>query len=202
MDCKGRISFFTQPICQRCGRPFSDNRDLCGNCLVSSIPAYRKHISCFAYKNEVKELILKYKYGNKEYLKELLAEYYLELFHRDIEEDFDFILPVPPDQGRRREYQPVIELSKILSKRLRIKLLANCLIKVKITKPQAGLTRSERLRNLNGAFSLKVSDKCLKGKKVLLIDDIYTTGTTINKCAKLLTREGADVFAFTLARSI
>lgn len=141
-----------------------------------------------------------YKYKGIERLKRLFVDYYLELFAEKINEDFDYIVPVPPDRGRKREFSPILEISKILSRRLGIPLSARNLIKIKQTLPQAGLTRAQRITNLEGAFKLKHPEK-IKGKKLLLIDDVYTTGTTINTCAQLLTKQNAGVTALTLARS-
>jgi ComF family protein len=141
-----------------------------------------------------------YKYKGIEKLKRLFVDYYIELFHEKINENFDYIVPVPPDRGRKRELNPILEISKILSRRLGIPLSSGNLVKVKQTLPQAGLTRAQRITNLDGAFKLKHPDK-IKGKKLLLIDDVYTTGTTINKCAQLLFKQKADVVALTLARS-
>jgi ComF family protein len=143
-----------------------------------------------------------YKYKGVERLKLLFVDYYIELFEEKINEDFDYIIPVPPDRGRKRkrEFSPIFEISKILSRRLGIPLSSGNLTKVKQTLPQAGLTRAQRITNLDGAFKLKHPEK-IKSKKLLLIDDVYTTGTTINKCAQILTKQKADVVALTLARS-
>ncbi|MCP5107575.1 MAG: ComF family protein, partial [bacterium] len=99
------------------------------------------------------------------------------------------------------EFNPVLELAKILSRRFEIPLLGNHLVKHKKTLPQAGLSRSKRLTNLDGAFKLAVAPS-LKGKKVILVDDVYTTGTTIKKCTELLNKQDAEVTALTLARSV
>jgi ComF family protein len=192
---------FKTNVCGHCGRPLRNNSHRCGECLLYP-PPFRKHISYGGYEEELKELILKFKYGNVEKLKHLLAGYYIEIFYKKIDEPFDFIIPVPPDKGRKREFDPVLEIAKILSKQLGMKLLIHHLVKIKKTQPQAGLTRSQRLNNLNGAFKLTNTTPSLNGKKILLIDDVYTTGTTVKKCTDLLTKEDADVVALTLARSI
>ena len=143
-----------------------------------------------------------YKYNGVERLKYLFVDYYMELFKEKINENFDYIVPVPPDRIRKREreFSPILEIAKILSRRLEIPLASRNLIKIKKTLPQAGLTRAKRIANLDGAFKLKHPEK-IKEKKLLLIDDVYTTGTTIKKCAQLLKKQNADVIALTLARS-
>ncbi len=200
-QCKGKISMFKTNVCEYCSRPLGNISRRCGECLLNP-PPFRKHISYGGYEEELKELILKFKYGNVEKLKHLLTDYYIQIFYKKIDEPFDFIIPVPPDKGRKREFNPVLEIAKILSKQLEVKLLPLHLEKVKKTLPQAGLTRSQRLNNLNGAFKLTGTYPSIKGKKILLIDDVFTTGTTVKKCTELLTKEDADVVALTLARSI
>lgn len=192
---------FKTNVCEHCGRPLGNISRRCGECLLNP-PPFRKHISYGEYEEELKELILKFKYGNVEKLKHLLTDYYIRIFYKKIDESFDFIVPVPPDKGRKREFNPVLEIAKILSKQLEVKLLPLHLVKIKKTLPQAGLTRSQRLNNLNGAFKVTETHPSIKGKKILLIDDVYTTGTTVKKCTELLTKEDADVVALTLARSI
>ncbi len=200
-ECKEKIRMFKTNVCGHCGRPLGSNSHRCGECLLHP-PPFRKHISYGGYDEELKELILKFKYGNVEKLKHLLAGYYIEIFYKKIDESFDFIIPVPPDKGRKREFDPVLEIAKILSKQLGMMLLIHHLVKIKRTLPQAGLSRNQRLNNLHGAFKLTKTTPSLKGKKILLIDDVYTTGTTVKKCTELLTKEDADVVALTLARSI
>jgi len=186
-------------ICQHCGRTLDHQHERCGDCILQP-PPYRKHRSYSRYRELLRDLILMYKYKGIERLKHLFVDYYMELFAEKINEDFDYIVPVPPDRGRKREFSPILEIAKILSRRLEIPLSSRNLIKIKQTLPQAGLTRAQRITNLDGAFKLKHPEK-INGKKLLLIDDVYTTGTTIKKCARLLTKQNADVAALTLARS-
>jgi len=200
-DCLEKMFVFKETVCVHCGRPMWNSAKRCGECIVDP-PSFRRHRSYGGYREELKDLILKFKYGRVEELKHLLAGYYLEVFEREIAEPFDFIIPVPPDRGRKREFDPVSEIGKILSKRLGVPLLTGSLVKVKQTEPQAGLSRARRLDNLNRAFALGKTSPSLEGKRLLLLDDVYTTGTTMKKCTEVLTKAGADVIALTLARSI
>ncbi len=206
-ECQGKISLMdaNELVCPVCSRPLGYEYERCGECLVAP-PLFRRHVSYGRYEEELRELILRYKYGGVEKLKRLLAGFYVEVYQRKIAKSeslkFDFIIPVPPDSSRKREFNPVLEIAKIFSKRLSFPLLSGYLVKVKKTLPQAGLTRSQRLNNLQGAFQLTGISPSLKGKRILLMDDVYTTGTTIKKCTELLIKEGADVVAITLARSV
>lgn len=149
----------------------------------------------------MKELIILYKYAGILGLKNLLAGYlfaggkFLDSTH------LDFIIPVPADKSRSREFDPIREMTRVYSRKRGVEFHEGNLVKVKTTEPQAGLGRTKRMKNLNGAFALKKPQK-LKGKNVLLIDDVYTTGTTIKKCSEILIRANARVFALTLARSL
>lgn len=194
-----------QPYCPVCGRPLGYEWERCGDCLLEP-PPFRRHVSFGRYEEELREIILRYKYGGMQKLKHLLADFYLKVYQNTLAViepgGFDFIIPVPPDKSRKREFNPLLEVVKIVSPQLGIKILTGYLVKVKKTRPQAGLTRSERLKNLNSAFRLARISPSLKGKRILLVDDVYTTGTTIKKCTEILLKEGAHVFAMTLARSI
>lgn len=188
-----------KPVCKRCGRIMPNDADYCGGCIMNP-PHFRKHVSFGIYRGPLKKTILIYKYGEVLKLKFLFCELFLELFQKTIDEPFDFIVPVPPDLGRKREFLPVGEIALLLSQQLHIPLLSGQLIKIKETLPQAGLGKELRMKNLDGAFALR-NGRDIAGKKILLIDDVYTTGTTINRCVELLVKHHADVIVMTLART-
>jgi competence protein ComFC len=198
-DCREKIVICREPRCSVCGRLMFNGAGRCGDCIVNP-PPFRKHISYARYRGLLKDLILLYKYGQIEKLKYLFADLVLQSIYEKLDESFDYIVPVPPDKGRKREFSPILEISKILSERMGIGLLPGHLIKVKQTPPQAGLGKVKRVRNLDGAFKLTHPED-IKGKKILLVDDVYTTGTTVNKCAWLLKKQAEDVVAVTLAHS-
>lgn len=200
--CRETIVISTDPRCPLCGRIIRAGSDLCGECIVNP-PKYRKHATYTRYRGLIKSLILLYKYGGVERLKHLFAEIFVELYDQTFEEAFDcfdYIIPVPQDRGRKRDFLPIYEIAKCLSRRKKIKVLSGNLVKAKKTLPQAGLGRARRIRNLDGAFKL-LRPQDIADKKILLIDDVYTTGTTINKCAGVLTKYAADICAMTLAHS-
>lgn len=198
--CRSKIQPFFFPVCQYCCKTIREGSDLCGDCSIIT-PPYRKHVSYTRYDGVIKELIILFKFKNLDGLKVIFEDILVELFRVRLHEDFDWIVPVPADRGRKREINPNLMLSRSISKRLGIPLMARNLIKVKRTEPQVLLSQARRLRNLDGAFAVKRMS-VFKNKKVLLLDDVYTTGTTIKKCAILLKKAGADVVAMTLARSV
>lgn len=198
-SCLLEINPVYELVCEKCGKLIGKSGLLCGECLLNP-PPYRKHVSYSIYHGILKDLILLFKYFEIKKLKKLLANYYIDLFKNKLNEGFDCIIPVPADKSRNRDFEPNLEISKILSRELNISLVKNNLIKVKKTAPQVSLPLKKRLTNLDGAFKLR-NPTIVSKKKILLIDDVYTTGTTIKKCAQILQKRKNQVVAITLARS-
>jgi ComF family protein len=118
--------------------------------------------------------------------------------------DADVIIPVPlhPARLRAREFNQSLLLADQLSRHLAKPVSATNLIRTAATDPQTTLSRQERLRNLRNAFKIRRPQE-LVGKRILLVDDVYTTGTTLNECAKTLRNANTGpVYALTLARTI
>jgi ComF family protein len=118
--------------------------------------------------------------------------------------DADVIIPVPlhPARLRTREFNQSLLLADQLSRYLSRPVSAGNLVRIAATDPQTTLTRKARLRNLRNAFNIR-RPQDLAEKRILLVDDVFTTGTTLNECAKILRKAGAGpVFALTLARTV
>jgi ComF family protein len=118
--------------------------------------------------------------------------------------DADAIIPVPlhPTRLRTREFNQSLLMADQLSHHLSRPVLATNLVRVAATDPQTTLTRQARLQNLRNAFEVRRPEDLAK-KRILLVDDVFTTGTTLNECAKTLRKAGAGaVFALTLARTV
>jgi len=118
--------------------------------------------------------------------------------------DADVIIPVPlhPARLRAREFNQSLLLADQLSRHLARPVSATNLVRTAATDPQTTLSRQERLRNLRKAFEIR-KPQDLAEKRILLVDDVYTTGATLNECAKTLRKSGAGpVFALTLARTV
>jgi ComF family protein len=116
----------------------------------------------------------------------------------------DVLMPVPlhPKRLREREYNQSLLLAHGLGQHLQIPLVLSCLLRIKATAPQTSLSRKERLTNLHRAFSIDDATR-IKDKRILLIDDVFTTGTTLHECAKALRKAGSGpVYGLTLARMI
>jgi ComF family protein len=116
----------------------------------------------------------------------------------------DVLMPVPlhPQRLREREYNQSLLLAHGLSQHLQIPLLLSCLLRVRPTAPQTSLSKKERLTNLRRAFAID-NVSSIKGQRILLIDDVFTTGTTLHECAKTLRKAGSGpVYGLTLARML
>ena len=198
-DCRQKICLATENQCRVCGKFLPDGIEICGSCLLQP-PPFLRHVSYAAYEDTLREIIIIYKYGEVEALKTLLTSLYLEILQKKMLSGFQAVVPVPVDRARRHGFMPVWAMGRILARELKIEFLPRLLLKKKSTPPQVGLSQAQRKTNLDGAFTLAEKQK-LNGKKILLIDDVTTTGTTIKKCAALLNKSGARVTALTLAQS-
>jgi ComF family protein len=198
-DCRQKIFPAAENQCRTCGKFLPDGVEVCGSCLLQP-PPFLRHISYAAYEDTLREVIILYKYGEVEALKTYLASLYLEMLRKNLLHGFQAVVPVPVDRQRRHGFKPVWTMGRLLARTLKIEFLPDLLQKKKSTPPQVGLSQAQRKTNLDGAFGLTEKKK-LAGKKIILIDDVTTTGTTIRKCAALLSKSGARVTALTLGQS-
>lgn len=197
--CLDDVRLEPRSCCPRCGLFRDSASGSCGACRLAP-PPFRSHRSFAAYDGALRRLIVLYKYGEIEPLKKPLAGFLLERLRRENAGPFDLVLPVPADPRRRREFHPAAELARELAHALHLRLSADNLYKVRPTPAQAGLNREKRLRNLRGVFCLK-RPRELRRCRVLLVDDVFTTGATLRACARVLARAGATVTAVTVAQS-
>ena len=115
---------------------------------------------------------------------------------------YDIIIPVPisKQRNKNRGYNQSLLLAKEISKELNIECIDKCLIKIKNILPQSSLKKEERIRNVKNVYSIKNTQN-ISGKKILLIDDIYTTGSTVIECSRILAENGAkDIGILTIAK--
>lgn len=203
-DCHSALPILSEQHCFICKKIETVNGKLCTNCLskLKEKPALDSVFIVSTYQDKLlKKTIHKFKYN---FIKDVAEPLTLLTAQSLQNSNFpipDFIIPVPIHKKRLRwrGFNQSLILAKKLD--LKIPILNNILTKKIHTKPQAKTkSRQERIKNLNDAFSIKKSEK-IKGKKILLIDDIITTGTTLEQCAKLLKSAGAKkVYALVLAR--
>lgn len=205
-SCLAGVTPLDAPLCPLCGRPFlygSCSDHLCGACSLT-LPTFDSARGALLFDGAVRELIHQFKYSGKTMLRRplaLLAADHLDRFV--IETGPDVIIPVPLHHKRLRQrgFNQAILLGEIFAQKWRLPLLRNSLRRVRWTEPQVNLSAAERLENVKGAFAL-ADIVAVAGKRVLLVDDVYTTGSTVKECAKVLKSGGAQsVTAITVARA-
>lgn len=209
-SCWDGIQPLCGPFCPCCGRPFASSYALqyspdhvCGACR-SDPPAYTRAWSLYLYASPLQEAVRLFKYNKKVALADALSALMNRAMIEHAHIDMDVIIPVPlhPARLRTREYNQSLLLADRVSRARHIPLSYENLIRTRETAPQTELSRAVRLKNLRRAFAVRRPED-VAGKRVLLIDDVFTTGTTVNECAKTLCKAGAaEVYVCTLARTI
>lgn len=207
-QCWNLIEFISKPYCNICGYQFgftTDDELICGRCLTKK-PLFSTIRSLIKFDENSKKVIHAFKYYDKTgvagfFARLLYDRYILEIAHSDI------IIPVPMHKLKRllRMYNQAHILAKELAKIAAKPLYTDLLLKTKWTKSQASLTKKEREKSLSGSFSVNIKymkSGFLKDKKVLLVDDVITTASTIKECSRMLKKAGAsEVHVITIART-
>ena len=194
------------PICSLCGRPFSDGVEqdrVCEDCLRKR-PSYDIARAPYLYDGALMTAIHELKYAQKSHLADSLGSL-LALFAQTwIGELKGFlVMPVPlhPKRLRARGFNQSLLLARCVASKAGAELDFLSLRRTKFTKPQTELRSEERKRNVRKAFDV-VKPETVKRRTILLVDDVATTGSTLNECAKALKRAGADsVLCLVLART-
>ncbi|MBI4209282.1 MAG: ComF family protein [Deltaproteobacteria bacterium] len=205
-SCQDRTRPVSSPLCPACGDPLgvgSQRDSLCGDCLTEHRP-FRLSRSLFLYEGPVREAIHRLKYQKGENVAPALAVAMKGFLSQDgTMGAFDVVVPIPlhPHRLRERRFNPAQLLARAISRGLNVPCDPHSLQRVRETLPQVELPRRQRLQNVKGAF--KVASKgCFRGRRVLLIDDVWTTGATSQACARAIRQGGAvSVDVLTLARS-
>jgi ComF family protein len=206
-DCKDGIRFIRSPLCPRCGIPFPDSEGAdhpCGECLATQRP-YALARSVGLYEGTLLKAIHLFKYRGKigigKVLGTIMADFAGSLWDMKA---FSLILPVPLHRNRLRQrgFNQAVILARAVAKRFSLPLDFMMLRRHLLTAPQVGLGRKDRLANVRGAFSVRKPAK-IAGRRILLVDDVYTTGSTLSECATVLMRADAEAVAvLTLARAM
>lgn len=206
--CWASIRPIHGPRCSRCSLPFPSSVSLlhspshqCGTCRTRP-PAFSQAWTLYPYQPPLKEAIGLFKYRGKTSLARPLADLMVKALGPM--PSIDLILPVPLHATRlqEREYNQSLLLADRVSRHLAIPLSHTCLTRIRPTTPQTSLRRRDRLKNLRRSFAI-THPQTITGKNLLLVDDVLTTGTTANECAKALRKAGAGhVYIVTLARMV
>ena len=198
VPCRDSRPFHAQPTCPTCALPTSGG-ETCGNCLKKP-PAFDRTLAAFSYAFPVDAVIHAYKYAGNLALLDFLAEPLARLALTQNKPDLLVPMPLHPARLKVRGFNQAHEIARLLSAKLSIPLDGSLCRRVLDTRPQAGLKLKERAGNLRGAFSC-VGD--VSGKQVVLVDDVMTTGASLNELAKVVRANGAtQVSAWVVARTV
>lgn len=187
-------------ICTRCGK-FISLPGLCQDCRRHRVP-FQAGGAVAAYRGAMKEALHLFKFGGKRWLSRPLGKLMAEVvkMNGDPFSQCEVVIPVPL-HGRNlqsRGYNQAALLAGEVGKNLTIPVAGNVLVKVRDTPDMVGLGRSQRLTNLAGAFQTK-NTRFIQGKRILLVDDIYTTGSTVSACSEALLSAGAETICVLVA---
>lgn len=211
--CWEKIRLATHPLCPLCGRPFLDtggDDHLCGVCIARR-PRFTRARAWACYTSDdndrhpLRDVVQRFKYGRKvslgKPLGRLMAIGCREAF---VENQPDLLIPVPlhPKRLRWRGFNQSVVLAREVSRIWNLPMDPTFLVRAKETPPQTQLSEEDRRKNVRDAFALNPA-KSVEGKTVLLVDDIYTSGATVNACSRALLGGGVkEVQVLTLARTV
>ncbi|HEU6448209.1 MAG TPA: ComF family protein [Verrucomicrobiae bacterium] len=205
--CWQQVRFIRPPFCDRCGLPFEGDITTtfeCTNCREMDLH-FSSARSAVVAKTVVLEAIHRFKYSRHLWFEPFLADLFLrEALPVLRGQKWDFIVPVPlfPMKEREREFNQAERLARHLSGATRIPLNNRLLRRITPTLTQTRLTKQARAQNIRGAFAAGNGAK-LDGEKIILVDDVFTTGATTSECARILRKAGAgDVAVWTVARGL
>lgn len=202
--CATELVLRTGGFCPTCGDLSGDTTappTVCGQCRLDPPPW--SALSFFGeYDTTLRHLILGYKFNNNFGRSKLLGELALQAYNRDAHPFPDLIVPVPLHKRRlmKRGFNQSSEIARFLATALAVPMSNEALARIRNTAPQTKLGHRERQTNIKGAF--QGDSDLVRGKRVLLTDDVYTTGATLKECARTLKNAGAkEITVLVLARA-
>ena len=192
-SCAKKVIYVREPRCKKCGKPVRyEEQEYCQDCRKQNF-CYEQGRSIWLHKEPVSASIYRFKYQNRRSYGKFYAKEMFRLYGELIRNwEIDLIVPVPLHWKRKRirGYNQAEVVARYLGEYMRIPVDANVVKRTVYTEPQKQLDNKERRRNLKHAFELKKSWKT--ARKILLIDDIYTTGSTIDAISRVLCEKGRN----------
>ena len=197
-DCLGGLPVITENSCAHCGKPLLTEQAICQRCETQR-DIFHQGFGVFPY-HKIRKVIFDFKFQEHKndgiVLGKIMARYWKEYYGQLLEKT-DILLPIPMFEKKKRQrgFNQAEILTETIAKELALEYACDVLMRVKNTVAQNRLKMEERKQNIKGAFSVEQAEK-VEGKTVVLVDDIFTTGSTINECAKVLFRYGAKEVNF------
>jgi len=199
-ECQQRVPLLTGKVCEACGLP-SEESPLCRTCKLDR-PSYHSLRSWAVFDDPVQQALHRLKYRRDVGLGDALAAQ-MKRFLAGLYWPIDLVVPIPLGQSRRRErgYNQVSLIALPLAMSLNLAYVPKALYRWRETRSQVGLSREQRRKNIQGAF--RADERKVRGRTVLLMDDVATTGSTLSSGAEALFSAGArQVYALTVARAL
>jgi ComF family protein len=202
--CEEKITFLLPPLCRYCSRPIGENAThSCKECQRKIYP-YRKIISTTAYHDPLVNLIHLFKYKNCQYLgnylSSLMKKHLAKIGFNTAGYDLMTSVPMHKDKIKMRGYNQAEILGRLLANYFKIPFRNDIIYDISIKPSQTKFKPQQRQENVKGAFIVKED---LRDKKIILIDDIFTTGATVKSCCSALKEKGADVITvITLSKTL
>lgn len=199
--CFEKLKKVETPYCLKCGKTIEDREmEYCEDCRTIA-KSYKRGFPVFFYEGAIKNALYDFKYKNQRDYADFFAACMYGHYKTELSKlQIDGIVPVPvhPHKRKKRGYNQAELLAKELGKRLGIRVYPNYLERTEDTNPQKELNDKARMKNLKNAF--KIGRNTIKLKKILLVDDIYTSGATVEACTKvLLSSEAEEVYYISVA---
>lgn len=194
--CWRGIAFIRAPLCERMGipLPFDTGGPSVSAAALADPPDYDRARAAAHFTGSVRKLVHDFKFADRQEMRVLLGTWLLTAGH-DLLSDAHVIVPVPMSRRRLfwRTFNQAAILAHEIGRRSGLAVDTTALRRRKATRPQVGLTRAQRRDNMEGAFAvMKRHQSQIEGRHVLLVDDVITTGATVNACARALRRAGAS----------
>lgn len=206
-SCWSGLGFIERPYCERLGTPFAVDLGpgLVSPAAIADPPVFARARAVCSFDGTARELVHRLKYGDRLELALTLGRMMAQA-GRELLAEADLIVPIPLHRTRlwSRRFNQSAALARIVARESGVTLAPAALARVKRTRQQVGLTRPQRAENLQGAFRVLPADRPqLEGRRILLVDDVLTTGATANAAARTLLRAGASaVDMLTFARVV
>lgn len=206
-SCWAGLAFIERPYCERLGTPFAVDlgAGLVSPAAIADPPVFARARAVCRFDGTARELVHRLKYGDRQELALSLATMMAQA-GRELLPDAGVVVPVPLHRSRlwTRRFNQAAALAGIIARKGKLPFAPEALSRVKRTRQQVGLTRAQRAENLQGAFGVLPAQRPqVDGRRVLLVDDVLTTGATVNAAARALLRAGAvEVDVLTFARVV
>ena len=188
-ECSDTLEYIQPPVCLHCGRPAFD-------CACGEEPfVFDRCVSPFVYTKSVRRGMHRFKFHNAPTVADFYAKYMAAVVRREYSGEYIDVVtfvPMHPADQRQRGYNQAQLLARQTAALLELPVSSHMLVKTTRNSVQHSLTRQERQRNVSGVYELDENCRSLKGRTVLLCDDIITTGSTLNECASVLRLAGAE----------